>query len=220
MSHQEVTAIVGEAEKLGEVLGIRIPVTDERDDAPWTAPPSRQRKEPPIIGPLPEQIDLVFGNQIYVPKADITPSLRNRVIRLAAFQNPEFYRAQAMRLSTFGKPRIICCCEDFPQHLGLPRGCLDELLDLFQSLKIKVKLTDERFTGTSIELQFQGDLRTDQQQAATALLERVAKFGAGGSFGGKLRVFAPPIMRRTGGYVKCKRSRVPVNERRDRFLLA
>jgi hypothetical protein len=44
----------------------------------------------------------------------------NRLIRLAAFQNPEFYKAQAMRLSTFGKPRIISCAEDFPQHAGLP----------------------------------------------------------------------------------------------------
>ena len=171
MSRQEVTAIIGEADKLGEVLGIRIPVTDKRDDEPWTAPPSRQRREPPIIGPLPEQIELVLGNQIYIPKADLTPSLRNRLIRLAAFQNPEFYRAQAMRLSTFGKPRIISCCEDFPRHLGLPRGCLDEIFDLFQALEVKVKLADERFAGTSLELQFQGDLRAEQQQAANALLE-------------------------------------------------
>jgi hypothetical protein len=44
-----------------------------------------------------------------------------------AFQNPEFYRAQAMRMPTFDKPRIIACAELFPQHLGLPRGCMDEL---------------------------------------------------------------------------------------------
>ena len=30
----------------------------------------------------------------------------NRVLRLAAFQNPEFYEAQAMRLSTYYKPRV------------------------------------------------------------------------------------------------------------------
>lgn len=183
MSRQAVEAIVREAEKQGEFLGIRIPVTDE-SDTPWTAPPSRQRKEPPIIGPLPEQIDLVLGNQIYIPKADITPSLRNRLIRLAAFQNPEFYRAQAMRLSTFDKPRIISCCEGFPKHLGLPRGCLDEILDLFESLNVAVKLTDERFTGTSVELQFQGDLWAEQQQAANALLQHdIGVLSASTAFG-------------------------------------
>jgi hypothetical protein len=30
------------------------------------------------------------------------------------------------------------------------------LLDLFQSLKVKVTLTDQRFTGTPVELQFHG----------------------------------------------------------------
>ncbi len=113
----------------------------------------------------------MLGNQVYVPKADLTPSLRNRLIRLAAFQNPEFYRAQAMRFSTFGKPRIISCCEDFPKHLGLPRGCLDELLDLFQSLRIDVKLIDERFSGVPVDLEFHGALRAQQQQAVDVLLQ-------------------------------------------------
>ena len=171
MNRREVETVVGEAERQDEFLGIRLPVTDEHDDQPWATPPSRRHKESPVIGPLPEQIDLVLGNQLYVSKTNITPSLRNRLIRLAAFQNPEFYQAQAMRLSTFGKPRIISCCEDFPKHLGLPRGCLDELLELFQSLKVKVTLADQRFAGTPLELQFRGSLRAEQQQAADALLQ-------------------------------------------------
>ena len=77
-----------------------------------------------------------------------------------------------MRLSTFGKPRVISCCEDFPKHLGLPRGCLDELLDLFQSLNVGVKLTDQRFGGLPVDLKFHGVLRADQQQAADALLQQ------------------------------------------------
>jgi hypothetical protein len=102
-----VETVVSEAEKRGEFLAICLPLTDENEDQPWAAPPSRRHKDPPIIGPLPEQIDLVLGNQVYVPKTNLIPSLRNPLIRLAAFQNPEFYQAQAMRLSTFGKPRII-----------------------------------------------------------------------------------------------------------------
>ena len=33
------------------------------------------------------------------------------LVRVAAFQNPEFYQVQAMRLPTYGKPRIISCAE-------------------------------------------------------------------------------------------------------------
>jgi hypothetical protein len=101
ISQSDIEAVVKHAEKQDELLGIRLPVVDEDSDHPWAAPPSRKREDAPVIGPLPEQLDLVLGNQIYIPKADLTPSLRNRLIRLAAFQNPEFYRAQGMRLSTF-----------------------------------------------------------------------------------------------------------------------
>ena len=196
MSRREIERIVDEAEKRNAILGIRIPVTDENDDQPWVAPPSRQHKEQPVAGPLPEQIDLVFGNQIYIPKADLTPSLRNRLIRLAAFQNPEFYQAQAMRLSTFDKPRIISCCEDFPKHLGLPRGCLDELLALFKSLNVKATLTDQRFTGTPLGFKFHGTLRPEQQQAADALLQRDTGVLAASTAFGKTVVAAYSIAQR------------------------
>jgi hypothetical protein len=43
---------------------------------------------------------------------------------LAAFQNPEFYKAQAMRLSTYLKPRVIACGQDFSRYIGIPRGCM------------------------------------------------------------------------------------------------
>ena len=170
MTRSEVETLVATAESEGELTGVRIPVIDENEDRPWAAPPSKKQKESPVLGPFPTSIDIVLGNQIYLPLADLTPSLRNRLIRLAAFQNPEFYQAQRMRFSTFGKPRIISCSEYFPKHLALPRGCLDELLELLTSLNIGTKLTDERFLGTTLELQFQGELRPEQQNAVETLL--------------------------------------------------
>jgi hypothetical protein len=61
-------------------------------------------------------------SQIYFDKAHCRKPLANRLIRLAAFQNPEFYKAQAMRLPVWDKPRIIGCAENFPRHIALPRG--------------------------------------------------------------------------------------------------
>jgi superfamily II DNA or RNA helicase len=90
---------------------------------------------------------------------------------LAAFQNPEFYKSQAMRLSTFGKPRIISCCEEYPKHLALPRGCLEELKQLLRGLKIRTTLQDERINGISIALTFRGVLRPEQQLAADQLIK-------------------------------------------------
>jgi superfamily II DNA or RNA helicase len=107
---------------------------------------------------------------IYIEKKGLLPALITRLIRLAAFQNPEYYRAQAMRLPTYDKPRIICCAEDFPDYIGLPRGCLDEILALFEAHSIKSQLNDERYKGQSIKVQFVGKLRPDQENITSALI--------------------------------------------------
>jgi hypothetical protein len=54
-------------------------------------------------------MEVILGNQLYIAKEGLNPGLGNRLLRLAAYQNPEFYEAQAIRLSTFDKPRIIAC---------------------------------------------------------------------------------------------------------------
>ena len=89
------------------VLGVNLPLAEDDDPAPWTAPPSRRRKELPIAGDLPQSLELVLGNEVYVTRDGLAPGLRNRLLRVAAFENPEFYKAQAMRLPTYDKPRII-----------------------------------------------------------------------------------------------------------------
>ena len=109
--------------------------------------------------------------RFYISKENLPPALRNRLMRLAAFQNPEFYKAQSMRVSTWGKPRIISCVEDHPRHLALPRGCYEEVKALLSDLKIKVNMCDERVRGEPIDVCFQGQLRPEQKTAARKLLE-------------------------------------------------
>ena len=166
----QVEALVREADGRGRILGVRRASTDEDEDAPWSAPASRRRKEAPLAGPLPESLELTVGDQVYVAKENLPPGLRNRLVRLAAFQNPEFYRAQRMRLPTHDKPRIIDCAEDHPQHLGLPRGCLEDAQALLRGLNVKPVLREERFRGRAIGVTFHGELRPEQQAAAKAML--------------------------------------------------
>jgi superfamily II DNA or RNA helicase len=163
-------SIVAEAATGGRILGVQLPSTDD-DDKPWAAPPSRRSKELPIQGELPDSMEIVLGNQIYIDRSNIPPTLANRITRLAAFQNPEFYSAQAMRLSTFGKPRIISCAELFPKHVALPRGCLDDVLALLENVGITTKLRDDRQKGQRLGTRFLGELTPDQDKAASALLK-------------------------------------------------
>jgi hypothetical protein len=166
----QVEQIVEDAERQGRILGVRLPPQDDGDTEPWTAPPSRHRRESPIVGELPSTLELVLGNQIYIAKEGLHPGLRNRLLRLAAFQNPEFYKAQAMRLSTYNKPRVIACAEDLPHHIGLPRGCLDDVRKTLTDLGIRVATRDERYDGRRLEVSFQGELRREQRTAADFML--------------------------------------------------
>ena len=170
MTSDSVEALVYEAVRTGSVIGVRISLADEDDEAkPWTMPPSQRRIPRPIEGPLPERVEIVRSNLLYVEKENLPPAMLNRLLRLAAFQNPEFYKAQAMRLSTFGKPRIISCGQDFPRHVALPRGCLVEARALLADHRIEVDLRDERYAGTSIEVDFQGSLRSYQEEAVAGI---------------------------------------------------
>jgi superfamily II DNA or RNA helicase/very-short-patch-repair endonuclease len=166
----QVEGIVQEAERRGRIVGVRLPPQDDGAEEPWTAPPSRRRREPPIIGELPATVELVLANQIYIAKEGLHPGLRNRLLRLAAFQNPEFYKAQTMRLSTYGKPRVIACAEDHPHHIGLPRGCLDEVRQVLTDLGVRTAIRDERHGGIRLDVRFHGELRPEQKAAAEDML--------------------------------------------------
>ena len=152
------------------VIGIRTSTIDpDSVDEPWAQPDADVKEDVLIAGPLPQNMSIVRGNLIYIEKRDLPAVLLNRLVRLAAFQNPEFYRAQAMRLSTFGKPRVIGCAEEFPNHIALPRGLFDEVLDLFKLHRIKVEIDDQRFVGNEINVKFRGRLTSPQMKAALTL---------------------------------------------------
>ena len=141
---------------------------DEDERKPW----ERRAAAPAAISsPLPESLRLVLANQIFIAKANLPQQLANRLIRLAAFQNPEFYKAQAMRLSVWNKPRIIGCAENHPRHIGLPRGCLDSVVALLKDNGIRPRIQDERLAGLKVAVKFTGSLRRDQKAATRSLLK-------------------------------------------------
>ncbi len=155
----------------GNTIGVHLSFPEEgRGEVPWLWSPSRKRKDRRIAGPLPSTVCVVVGNLVYIEKKDLPSAMLDRLIRIAAFQNPEFYRAQGMRLSTYGKPRVISCSEDFPEHIGLPRGCIDEVLAEFKFHRVNVELQDKRTIGREIRVSFKAQLRPQQQEAVNQVL--------------------------------------------------
>lgn len=165
--------IVREAARAGKILGVDSRWFEAEDDLrePWHLPPSRRRPDAPIEGPLPAFVEAVLANRVFIAKKDLPPALLGRLRRLAAFQNPEFYRAQAMRLWTGGMPRIIDCSEEFPEHLALPRGSLDEVIKLFEGQRVSTTVKDERQPGLPCDFTFAAELVDEQREAAEAMAE-------------------------------------------------
>ena len=151
-------------------LGVRrADSEDEALEAPWLRSPSRWEPDPAIDGPLPSAVKAVLAQQVFIERASLPPAMIAQIKRLAAFQNPQFYEKQAMRLSTALTPRIIDCAEDLPEHIGLPRGCLGELSDLLDRYGVKLVVNDLRLDGEPLDVQFHGELTKLQERAAEAL---------------------------------------------------
>ncbi|MFI5301601.1 MAG: TOTE conflict system archaeo-eukaryotic primase domain-containing protein, partial [Polyangiales bacterium] len=165
-----VEAITASASRDRGVLDV--PFVDDDDTArtPWARTPSRSSREKRLAGPLPERVSITLAQQIFVANEGLPPRLLNAIKRLAAFQNPEFYKRQSLRLSTAGTPRVIACAEDLPLHVALPRGCQDALETLLREHVIAIDLTDERTLGASLDVRFRGALTEVQTNAAGAML--------------------------------------------------
>ena len=170
LTQNEVQALIRVANPTGDIMGVRRStfVDDDASD-PWSLPPSGRLPTRVIEEPLPRSVSIQRGNMVYVEKKGLPPAFLDRLIRLAAFQNPEFYSAQAMRFSTFAKPRVIACAEDLDHHIALPRGLMQELLELFESQGVAAEVSDHRFGGRPIEVAFHGELRPGQKEAVKAL---------------------------------------------------
>lgn len=169
-------------------------IDDEDLATPWKRSSTRSTGKLP--GTMPESLKITLANLIYFEKSALPQPLANRLIRLAAFQNPEFYKAQAMRMSVWDKPRVIGCAENYPQHIALPRGCLDAALGLLDDNNINCDLRDERYFGEAISVPFSGTLRQDQEAAVEAMLQHDAGVLCAPTAFGKTVIAAALVARR------------------------
>jgi len=141
--------------------------SDSEDEKPW-----ENKKTAPKMAKLdfPEKVKIVNANMLYIEKTGISSPALNALKRLAAFSNPEFYKAQAMRLSTHDKPRVISCSAETEQYMCLPRGLDNDACAIMHEHGVEVVQVDETNKGREIKVDFNGELQGEQQQASDALL--------------------------------------------------
>lgn len=124
-----------------------------------------------IDGTLPNKIKIIIKNGLYIKKEGIPSYLFSKIISLASFKNPEFYKAQAKRMSTFGMQRVISCFDEDSENIILPRGCLEELEKLLFEYSIETEIINTQFEGQNIDVNFTGSLTSQQEEAVFQLME-------------------------------------------------
>jgi len=124
---------------------------------------------------IPKEVNFILKNGIHIEKDALPPSLVEKINSIVSFSNPNYFKAKQNRLSVKNIPRVIQCIDKTQDTMILPRGCLNELLDLFSELSIKVNLIDERFQGETIQARFHGTLSVGQEEA----LENLKKHQCG-----------------------------------------
>jgi superfamily II DNA or RNA helicase len=163
--------IAREATQSGRVVGVRFgESTEEERETPWMRPPTGRVPARRITEPLPPVIKAVLAQQLFIDKAGLPSPLLAELKRLAAFQNPEFYKKQKMRLSTAMTPRVIACAEELPLFLALPRGCVPGAQQLLSENGAELAIEDQRCEGAVLEYKFNGELTPAQKEAARELL--------------------------------------------------
>ncbi len=169
LPRSRVEALAEMASQEGRIIGVQIPsLSDEPGDKT-----ARSQEGPQIVSiedPLPKSVRADLDRGVLVEKSGLPSSLINQIKRLAAFQNPEFYKRQSLRLSTALTPRVITCAEDLSEAVALPRGCLFDLEELLATHDITLRIEDRQTAGERIDVAFQGELTAAQKRAADVIL--------------------------------------------------
>ncbi len=164
VSEEEIAGLIPRLSPGNELGALR--KEDEEAERPWETERIRWSGND-----FPEEVRLVKANMLYIEKAGISQRGLNTLKRLAAFRNPEFYKAQALRLPTYDKPRVISCSDETPEYLCLPRGCEVDVAGLLAEAGVRAAWSDHTCPGRRINLAFKGNLREEQIPVAEEMLK-------------------------------------------------
>ena len=115
------------------------------------------------------EIVITKSNMLYIPLNQLSSKVLNHLKRIASFRNPEFYKRQGLRFSTYSIPRIISCADVTDEYLALPRGCEDAVTTLLQEKGVAYRYNDKTNQGKAISVHFNGKLRDNQKDAVMLL---------------------------------------------------
>lgn len=136
-----------------------------------TSVPSRPERKALRSGLQGQTINIRRGSMLHIPTENLSAALISELKHRASIANPEYYRRQAQRFSTFGVPRLVTSFEHDQSELRLPRGLADETRQLLKKAGAKVTIRNIGKRPQRQEIAFTGQLRVEQHDAVRAIVQ-------------------------------------------------
>lgn len=127
------------------------------------------KKEKPITFPI--LTNAVLHEALYIEKLELSKQLLNKLQRLASFLNPEFYKLQNLRRSTYNTPRVISLFDMNERYIIVPRGLTSKIKQLFKSHNATLIIEDKRFTKKIDKQNLTISLRDEQKTAFNKIIK-------------------------------------------------
>lgn len=116
----------------------------------------------------PKEIQLKKSGELIISKDKLTRKEQISLMYLATFKNPEYYKRQKMRTTTWDIPRLITSAREDSEFIYLPRA----LEGTLKSKIKKVKIFNQQVLGEKIVLDFTGKLYPEQEVAFQATISK------------------------------------------------
>ncbi|MCK5293316.1 MAG: DEAD/DEAH box helicase family protein, partial [Arcobacteraceae bacterium] len=117
----------------------------------------------PIL--FPQTVRAVLHDALYIEKLELSKQLLHKLQRFASFLNPEFYKLQNLRKSTFKTPRVVTLYDLNERYIIVPRGLTNKIKQFFKSNNSNLIIEDKSFIKKIDQPNFTLTLRDEQNIA-------------------------------------------------------
>lgn len=137
----------------------------ENDEKPWDKANHFMSED------VDGKMKIVLADGIYIDTKNLKPRIQNEIRRMAAFLNLVYFKNQVMGLSNFENARYIYLGKDENGYIKIPRALLENLTAQCDKFNVKYEVEDNRCKDNEINVEFNGELRKSQAEAAESLIK-------------------------------------------------
>lgn len=138
----------------------------------------------------------MLTESVKVPAEGLTPLLERKIHERLVFTNPD-YEMRHNRGEWIGNiPPQITCLRRKGRYYLLPRGFLDQFTDLCKKFQQPYRLVDRRRSFDPLPIEFHGELKSYQHDAAEGVLDKDFATLVGGHKSGKTVIALHTIAQR------------------------